>query len=86
MHSPDDVSLESDGGIIHLRGKTEELGEKPVPVPLCPPQIPYGLTRARIWPATNDLSHGTPSSRLLQWTQPKTRLGDKVVNGNAVTS
>jgi hypothetical protein len=27
--------------------KTEELGEKPVPVPLCPPQIPHGLTRAR---------------------------------------
>jgi hypothetical protein len=28
------------------RGKTEELGEKPVPVPLRPPQIPHGLTRA----------------------------------------
>jgi hypothetical protein len=25
--------------------ETEELGEKPVPVPLCPPQISYGLTR-----------------------------------------
>jgi hypothetical protein len=23
------------------------LGEKPVPVPLCPPQIPHGLTRDR---------------------------------------
>jgi hypothetical protein len=31
----------------YWQGKTEELGEKPVPVPLCPPQIPYGLTRAR---------------------------------------
>jgi hypothetical protein len=40
------MSLESDGGII-LTGETEELGEKPVPVPLCPPQIPHGLTRAR---------------------------------------
>jgi hypothetical protein len=30
-----------------LTGKTEELGEKPVPVPLCPPQIPHELTRAR---------------------------------------
>jgi hypothetical protein len=29
-------------------GKTEVLGEKPVPVPLCPPQIPPGLTRDRI--------------------------------------
>jgi hypothetical protein len=30
-----------------LTGETEELGEEPVPVPLCPPQIPHGLTRAR---------------------------------------
>jgi hypothetical protein len=30
--------------------KTEELGEKPVPVPLCPPQIPHGLTRDMIEP------------------------------------
>jgi hypothetical protein len=29
------------------QGKTEELGEKPVPVPLCPPQILRGLTRDR---------------------------------------
>jgi hypothetical protein len=27
------------------RGKTEELGEKSVPVPLCPPQFPQGLAR-----------------------------------------
>jgi hypothetical protein len=30
----------------YWQGKTEELGEKPVPVPLCP-QISHGLTRAR---------------------------------------
>jgi hypothetical protein len=29
------------------QGKTEVLGEKPVPVPLCPPQIPHGLIRDR---------------------------------------
>jgi hypothetical protein len=29
------------------RVKTEKLGEKPVPVPLYPQQIPYGLTRVR---------------------------------------
>jgi hypothetical protein len=29
------------------RGKTEVLGEKPVPVPLCPPQIPHALTSGR---------------------------------------
>jgi hypothetical protein len=30
-------------------GKTEGLKEKPVPVPLCPPQIPHGLTKAQTW-------------------------------------
>jgi hypothetical protein len=29
------------------QGKTEELGENPVPVPLCPPQIAHGLSRDR---------------------------------------
>jgi hypothetical protein len=29
------------------QGKTEELGGKPILVPLCPPQIPHGLTRDR---------------------------------------
>jgi hypothetical protein len=24
---------------LYIDGKTKELGEKPVPVPLCPPQI-----------------------------------------------
>jgi hypothetical protein len=28
-------------------GKTEELGENPVPVPLCSPQISHGLTRVQ---------------------------------------
>jgi hypothetical protein len=41
------MSLERDGGMIYLQGKTEELGEKPIPVPLFPPQIPHGLTRPR---------------------------------------
>jgi hypothetical protein len=31
----------------YWQGKTEVLGEKPVPVPLCLPQIPHGLTRDR---------------------------------------
>jgi hypothetical protein len=50
----------------YWQGKTEELGEKPVPVPLCPPQNPHGLTRA---------SHGRiPGSRPgqsmdLWWTE-----------------
>jgi hypothetical protein len=28
-----------------IDGKTEELREKPVPVPLYPPQFPHGLTQ-----------------------------------------
>jgi hypothetical protein len=50
---------------MKLTGENRQLGEKPVPVPLCPPQNPHGLTRDRTpglrsgRPATNRLSHGT---------------------------
>jgi hypothetical protein len=50
---------------LNWQGKTEVLGEKPVPVPLCPPQIPHGLTPGSNpglrggRPAANRLSHGT---------------------------
>jgi hypothetical protein len=39
----------SNGGPVewNWHGKTELLGEKPVPVPLCPPQIPHAPTRDR---------------------------------------
>jgi hypothetical protein len=30
-----------------LAGETEVLGEKTAPMPLCPPEIPHDLTRAR---------------------------------------
>jgi hypothetical protein len=60
----DDMSLESDGGMIYWQRKTDKLGEKPVPVPLCPPHPTWidpganpGFRGER--PATNDLSHGT---------------------------
>jgi hypothetical protein len=33
--------------VEYRQGKTEELGERPVPVLLCPSQIPHVLTRAR---------------------------------------
>jgi hypothetical protein len=38
--------MESRGGII-LTGETEAFGEKPVPQPLCRPQILHGLTWER---------------------------------------
>jgi hypothetical protein len=46
------MSMESHEGMI-LTGEIEELGEKPVPVLLCPPQIPNGLK-----PGTNQSLHG----------------------------
>jgi hypothetical protein len=30
---------------MKLTRENRQLGEKPVPVPLCPPQTPHGLTR-----------------------------------------
>jgi hypothetical protein len=32
---------------MKLTGENRQLGEKPVSVPLCPPQTPHGLTRVR---------------------------------------
>jgi hypothetical protein len=32
---------------MKLTGENRQLGEKPVPVPLCPPQTPHGLIRDR---------------------------------------
>jgi hypothetical protein len=42
------ISMESHSGII-LTGKPYYSREKPVPVPLYPPQIPHRLTWARTW-------------------------------------
>jgi hypothetical protein len=41
------VFFSSNGALVewNWQGKTEVLGEKPIPVPLCPPQIPHGPTR-----------------------------------------
>jgi hypothetical protein len=58
--SPDVVLLWSQDGMI-LTGETEELGESPVPGPLCPPQIPHIVARARSEASavTNRLNRGT---------------------------
>jgi hypothetical protein len=45
---PDDIRVWRTTVEWYWQGKTEELGEKPVPVPLCPPQISHRLTRAQI--------------------------------------
>jgi hypothetical protein len=46
VHPTDDMSMENRGGLI-LTGENRRTGRKPVPVPLCPPQIQHGLTRSR---------------------------------------
>jgi hypothetical protein len=46
---------------LYWQGKTEELGEKPAPVPLCPPKFPPGDANPGLRgerPATNRLSLG----------------------------
>jgi hypothetical protein len=46
-NSPDDIRVQRTAVEWYWQEKTEELGVKPVPEPLCPPQIPHGLTRAQ---------------------------------------
>jgi hypothetical protein len=45
--------------------KTELLGEKPVPVPLCPPPMPHGMSRDRIWASE------VGDRRLTAWAMPR---------------
>jgi hypothetical protein len=52
----------------YWQGKTEELGEEPFPMPLCPPQIPHGLTRARTW------DFAVRSRRLTAWAMARPLL------------
>jgi hypothetical protein len=59
------MSLESDGGMIYWHEKPEELGEKPVPVPLFPQQNPHGLNRART------LASAVKGRRLTTWAMTR---------------
>jgi hypothetical protein len=55
------------------QGKTEILGEKPVPMPLCPPQIPHGLTRDRT------RARAVRGRRLTAWTMVRPQRGRYVI-------
>jgi hypothetical protein len=46
VRPPDDVWAWIATVEWYWQGKTEELRGRPVPVPICPPQIPHGLTQA----------------------------------------
>jgi hypothetical protein len=48
--------------------KTEILGEKPVPVPLCPPQIPHGSTWDRTRAVITRMKFHPNISKLLEST------------------
>jgi hypothetical protein len=56
--------------------KTEVLREKRVPVPLCPPQIPHGLTRDRI------LASAVRGRRLTAWAMAWPSIDDLIVAGS----
>jgi hypothetical protein len=66
---------------MKLTEENRQLGEKPVPVSLCPPQISHGLTRGSNpglsgkRPATNRLSHGTVVLKCWMSSIDLTRFG-----------
>jgi hypothetical protein len=55
----------------YWQGKTEELGEDPVPLLFSPPQIPHGLTRARSRPSA------VRGLRLTAWAMARPWLYDR---------
>jgi hypothetical protein len=59
--------LHFNGALVewNWQGKTEVLGEKPVPVPLCPPQIPHKLT----WDRTR--ASAVRGQRLTAWAMAR---------------
>jgi hypothetical protein len=73
------LRMTDDDGCAGIGGMTSRgnrsTGRKPIPVPLCPPQIPYDLTWARTGPpplqaATNLLSYSTSFHEMLVKTYP----------------
>jgi hypothetical protein len=52
VHPPNDIWVWRAMVEWYWQGKIKELGEKPVLVLLCPPQIPHGLTQVQTWTST----------------------------------
>jgi hypothetical protein len=63
----------------YWQGKTVELGEKPVPVSLCPPHIPHGLNRARTRASV------VRGRRITTWAMARAILGVTTNLGNECT-
>jgi hypothetical protein len=49
VHPPNDTYVNMEHQCNDIDGKTEGLGENPVPVSLCPPQNPPGLPWKWTW-------------------------------------
>jgi hypothetical protein len=65
VHPPGKVWVWRDTVEWDLQGKIEELGGKTVPVPLCPSQIPHGLTQVRT------LASAVRGRRVTAWTMAR---------------
>jgi hypothetical protein len=70
VHPPDDTWVDMQQRCNDTDRETEVLGEKPVPVPLCPPQIPHGLPLARTLAST------VRSRRLTAWARARRNSDD----------
>jgi hypothetical protein len=73
-HSPGDVWARRAIVEWYWQGKPEDLGEKPFPMPLCPPQIPHGLTQARTWVLTVRSQELTAWATITVWNIPWWRM------------
>jgi hypothetical protein len=69
VHPPYDTWVNMEQRWNDIDREKQGLGEKPVPVPLCPPQIPYALPwdRTRSSVATNRLCYGKLTDHLQPW-------------------
>ena len=73
------VQLPSERWMIKWQRKTIVLGENPVPVPLCPKHLPYGLMQEQTWTsAVRSLALITPNNSMAHTGRdhPETKTED----------
>jgi hypothetical protein len=70
--SPDDIWVWRAMVEWYRQGGTEELGEKPAPMPLCPPQIPHRLTR------THTRISAVRDRWLIAWAMARPKIFDLI--------
>lgn len=72
VYAPDDIWIWR-AMVELLTGKKRELGEKHVPMVLCRPQIPRGMTRVKPWAST------VRGGRLTAWAMAQPSVGYTVI-------